>query len=277
MGKWFVFGLGHACDNVRDGEQHGGFYTQDELRGLVGYAARCGVTVVPEIDLPGHTQAAIAAYPRFGNDPATPLEVWTHFGLSRHILNVEEATVRFMCDVLDELVDVFPSPYVHLGGDEVLPDEWLASPAARARMAELGRTDPEDLVGWWIRRLGTHLAGAGRRLVAWDELADHDAPDRTVIMAWRNQARVRAALSAGFDVVAAPHTAMYLNYPESRAPGEPLSIGDGTRPRLPRPPLAGSGLRLRPGADRPARRPHRAGHRGTGQPLDRVRPDPGPC
>ena len=219
--------LGHGSDRTGDGVPHGGFYTQRELRDLVAFAARRGVTVVPEIDLPGHTQAAIAAYPQLGNDPDRALPVWTGFGVSPHVLNVEESTVEFVQHVLDELMDVFPSPYIHLGGDEVLTGEWAAGPAAQARLRELGLPSTEHLLGWWIRRLADHVERRGRRVVLWDELVGLNAPPGALIMAWRGEDRVKAALAAGYDVVATPHTSLYLNYPASTAAGEPLSIADG--------------------------------------------------
>lgn len=214
---------GHEHDKQGDGTPHGGFYTQEQLRDLVAYAERRGVTIVPEIDLPGHTQAAVAAYPELGNNPDTQLEVWTRFGISPRVLNVEESTVEFIQHVLDELVDVFPSQHIHLGGDEVPPEEWAANPGARRRMAELGLASPDGLLGWWIGRLAEHLKSHGRSVVVWDELVGQ-APKGAVMMAWRDRQRVLDALNAGHDVIATPHTDLYLNYPESHAPGEPLSI-----------------------------------------------------
>jgi hexosaminidase len=215
--------LGHAKDGVGDGRPHGGFYPQAELRELVAYAARRGVTVVPEIDLPGHTQAAIAAYPELGNRPDRAPEVWTGFGVSRRILNVEDSTVSFFRDVLDEVLDVFPAPYVHLGGDEVPADEWAASAGARQRMARLGYARPEELLGWWVDQMAAHVRARGRRAVVWDELVGR-VPPETVVMAWRGEDRVAEALRAGHDVIATPHTMTYLNYPAADGDGEPLSI-----------------------------------------------------
>ena len=117
------------------------------------------MSVVPEIDLPGHTQAAIAAYPELGNDPGRRLEVWTGFGISTHVLNVEDATVEFFQNVLDELIEVFPSPYIHLGGDEVSVREWAASSQARARIEQLGPRSPGRAVG----RTGRAGRPEGRR------------------------------------------------------------------------------------------------------------------
>lgn len=217
--------IGHENIKQADRTPHGGHYTQDELRELVAYAARRGVTVVPEIDLPGHTTAAIAAYPELGNNPGTQLATGTRWGIYDTVLNCDDATVRFMKDVLDELVDVFPSTLIHLGGDEVPPAEWSANPGAQARMKELGLTEPEDLLGWWISELAAHLREHGRRVVVWDELVGRGAPAEAVVMAWRHQDKVIEALQAGHDVVASPCEHLYLDYYESDAPGEPVSIG----------------------------------------------------
>ncbi|MFI5839917.1 beta-N-acetylhexosaminidase [Catenuloplanes sp. NPDC051500] len=218
---------GHETDNASDDTPHGGFYTQDELRDLVAYAARRGVTIVPEIDLPGHMQAAIAAYPRLGNDPANPPEVWTRFGVSPRVLNVADETVAFVKDVLDELMDVFPSPWIHLGGDEVPLDEWRASPAAARRIATEGLADAGDLLGWWLRQAAAHVTAHGRRPVLWDELVGQGAPADAIVMAWRGHDRIAEGLRDGHDVVATPHEHLYLDYPASDAPGEPLSIRSG--------------------------------------------------
>src|SRR3989440_869663 len=187
---------GHFRENRFDGTPHGGFYTQDELRGLVAYAARRGVRIMPEIDVPGHMQAAIAAYPLLGNDPGAQLDVRTAWGISSHILNAAEETVTFVTDVLDELVDVFPFDYVHLGGDEVPPDEWLASAAARERAEQEGLSHWEDLLGWWAGRLATHLAGRGRRAAFWDEVLDRPPPPGSLIFRRRDEAPVAPARAA---------------------------------------------------------------------------------
>ncbi|GHJ49520.1 beta-hexosaminidase [Catellatospora sp. TT07R-123] len=221
---------GHERDKQTDGAPHGGFYTQDELRGLVAYAARRGVTVVPEIDLPGHTVAVVAAYPELGNFPEARHETATRWGIHDRVLNCDDATVQVMRDVLDELVAVFPGELIHLGGDEVPPKEWVEGESGRARMAELGLTDPEDLLGWWINQLADHLRGHGRRVVVWDELVGRGVPADALIMAWRGVDRVTAALHDGHDVIATPSSHVYLDYNESMAEGEPPSIGSGPTP-----------------------------------------------
>jgi len=190
----------------------------------VAYAARRGVQIMPEIDVPGHMQAAIAAYPLLGNDPGTPVEVRTSWGISSHILNVAEPTVTFVTDVLDELVDVFPFRYVHLGGDEVPPDEWLASAAARERAAATGLSHVEDLLGWWAGRLAAHLSTHGRRAAFWDEVLERGAPPGSLIFGWRDETRVAAARAAGHEVIGVPQPYLYLDWAESDGPDEPLAI-----------------------------------------------------
>ncbi|GAA5085316.1 hexosaminidase [Thermocatellispora tengchongensis] len=204
------------------GARRGGHYSQEDIREIVAYAAARFVTVVPEIEMPGHAQAAIAAYPRLGNHPGRRLDVWDRWGISEHVFNLEEATIRFCQDVLDEVVDLFPGPYVHVGGDEVPPAEWEASPAARRRMAELGLPGATAARAWFIGRMAEHLAARGRRVVCWDE--DGTSPPGAVRMAWRDAERGPDAARAGHEVVLTPYRHTYFDYypadPEAE-PGQP--------------------------------------------------------
>ena len=207
-----------------DGVPHGGFYTQDDVREVVRYAAERFITVVPEIEMPGHAQAILAAYPELGNTTA-PVEVWTRWGISERILNVDDRTIAFLTDVLAEVVDLFPSPYVHVGGDEVPPREWDESPAARARMRETGARSAEELHSWLNGRIGAFLASRGRRLVGWDEILDGGPPvPGAIVMSWRGTKGGLEAARAGHDVVMAPTTHTYLDYYQSKDPGEPLAF-----------------------------------------------------
>ncbi len=192
-------------------EVGGEHYTHDDLREIVAYAAERFVTVVPEINVPGHVQAALAAYPELGNDPGAGVQVWQGWGVSPHTLNLEESTIDFFVDVLDEVVDLFPSPYVHLGGDECLTDEWAATPRALERIAELGLSGPEAARGWITGRLVAHLEQRGRRAVFWYERAD--GPAGAVAMTWLDEESGALAAHAGHDVVLTPHLRTYLDYP----------------------------------------------------------------
>jgi len=220
--------VGHARDGKFDGTPHGGFYSQEQLKGLVAYAERRGVRVMPEIDLPGHMQAAISAYPWLGNDPDRQLPVRTAWGISKHVLSTDDAALAFARDVLDEVVAVFPFEYVHLGGDEVPLDEWAASEAAQKRVADEGLAGPPELLGWWIKQMGEHLATHGRKIAAWDELVEAAPPKDTLIFAWQGAGRVTAALDAGHEVVAVPQEYVYLDHYETQSPEEPQAIGGHT-------------------------------------------------
>ncbi|MEW9555941.1 beta-N-acetylhexosaminidase [Nonomuraea sp. NPDC050783] len=207
-----------------DGRPHGGYYTQDDLREIVAYAARRNVMVVPEIDLPGHTQAAIAAYPELGN-LGTPLEVRTTWGIGVNVLNVEESTIAFFQDVLEEVLELFPAPYVCVGGDECRKDQWRASPAARRRMAELGLRDEEELQSWFIRRFADWLGERGRRLVGWDEILEGGLAPGAVVASWRGEFGAVAAARRGHDVVNCSNTSLYLDYRQAPGEEEPVPFG----------------------------------------------------
>ncbi|WP_166345338.1 beta-N-acetylhexosaminidase [Phytoactinopolyspora limicola] len=209
-----------------DGQPHGGFYTAAELREIVAYAADRFITVVPEVDMPGHMQAAIAAYPELGNGLAKP-EVRRRWNVSTQVLNLTEPTVRFCLDVLDEVLRIFPSEFIHCGGDEVPRDEWRASFAVQERMRTLGLSDEDALQTWFTGRIADFLAESGRRLVGWDEiLAAGPVPKGTVVMPWRGGQAVDAALRSGSDVVLTPAEHLYLNYNQSMdVHAEPLAIG----------------------------------------------------
>lgn len=199
---------------------HAGAYTAAELRGLVGYAAERGVTVVPEIEMPGHTRAALAAYPELGNVPGRRLDVWTEWGVCDTVLGVHDQVLDFCRTVLGEVLDVFPSPYVHVGGDECPVTEWEAGTAARARMAEVGAGSARELHGWFLGRVGDFLLAQGRRPVCWAE--DTGAPpEGFTVMPWRDADHGLAAARRGHDVVMTPHRSTYLDYPQSAAAEEP--------------------------------------------------------
>jgi hexosaminidase len=211
-------------NGAMDGRPHGGYYTQDDIREIVAYAARRHITVVPEIDLPGHTQAAIAAYPELGN-LATPVEVGTSWGIGENVLNVEDATVEFFRNVLDEVLELFPSPFVCVGGDETRKDQWRDSPAAQRRIAELGLRDEDGLQSWFIRQFDDYLTGRGRRLVGWDEILEGGLAPGAVVASWRGDFLAVAAARAGHDVVAAPNTSVYFDYRQGPGEDEPVPFG----------------------------------------------------
>lgn len=215
---------GHFYDFQFDGVPHGGFYTQQQLRDLVAYARRRGVEIMPEIDLPGHTQAAIAAYPRLGNYPHRTVDVSAQWWWHDIILNTSGETVEFFKHVLDEVIDVFPFDYVHLGGDEVDPKEWNESEPAGELAASLGLSSVDKLVGWWIGQMSTHLASHGRKTAVWDEVLDSDPPAGTLLFGWRKPDRAKLAREAGFDAIACPQQYLYFDLAEGFRRGEPTAI-----------------------------------------------------
>ncbi|WP_436975664.1 beta-N-acetylhexosaminidase [Nonomuraea angiospora] len=207
-----------------DGRPHGGYYTQDDIREIVAYAAARHVTVVPEIDLPGHTQAAIAAYPELGNLD-TPLEVRTTWGVGHNVVNVEDSTIKFFQNVLDEVLELFPSPYIVLGGDECRKDQWRASPAAQRRIAELGLRDEEELQSWFIHQFDAYLTARGRRLVGWDEILEGGLAPGAVVASWRGELGAVTAARRGHDVINCSNTSLYLDYRQGPGEEEPVPFG----------------------------------------------------
>jgi hexosaminidase len=210
---------------TRDNTPHGGFYTQADLREIVAYAKARGITVVPEINVPGHSQAAIAAYPEFGVPGTAPVEVSTTWGIIDAILDPSPAVVDAYRDILDEVLEVFDSPVVHLGGDEVPLEPWERAPEVVRRVAELGLSGVGDLHGWFSGQLARHVVTRGRRAAVWDEALSPALPDGSIVTAWRSGARGSAAINAGYDTVLAPEQHVYLDHRASDGPDEPVPVG----------------------------------------------------
>ncbi|WP_262928322.1 beta-N-acetylhexosaminidase [Streptomyces xanthii] len=206
-----------------DGRPHGGFYTQDDIREIVAYAARRHITVVPEIDVPGHSQAAIAAYPELGVGGG-PAEVWTRWGVNPRVLNMEESTVDFYRDVLDEVMDLFPGAVIGVGGDECPTTEWEKDPRTQELMRERGLRHAHELRSWFVRRLGEHVSARGRRLFGWDELLEDEVPPGTVVASWRGMTGAVTAARRGLHVVSCPDDQVYLDYRQSEDPDEPIPV-----------------------------------------------------
>ncbi|MGX7828318.1 beta-N-acetylhexosaminidase [Actinokineospora sp. 24-640] len=215
-------------DPSHDGRPHGGYYSTADLREIVAHARARHITVVPEVDVPGHSQAAIAAYPELGAGGG-PVGVWHAWGVSDHVLAPTEHVIDFYRTVLDHLVEVFDSPVVCLGGDEVPTKQWRESPLARARAAELGLDSVDALPGWFLRTLGGHLARHGRRTLGWDDILDATGlaglPDGVIIASWRGEEAGIAAAEAGHDVVMCPEQHVYLDHRQSEHPDEPIPVG----------------------------------------------------
>ncbi|MFF3177520.1 beta-N-acetylhexosaminidase [Streptomyces sp. NPDC057900] len=222
---------GHRASELWDETPHGGFYTQDDIREIVAYAAARHIRVVPEIDIPGHSQATITAYPELGNTDVvdtTALTVWDDWGVSPNVLAPTERTLRFFEGVFEELLELFPadtSPFIHVGGDECPKDQWKASPAAQARIKELGLADEDELQSWFIRHFDSWLTARGRRLIGWDEILEGGLAEGAAVSSWRGYAGGIAAAEAGHDVVMCPEQQVYLDHRQDGGPDEPMPIG----------------------------------------------------
>lgn len=199
---------------------YGGFYTQAELRDIVAYAAARHITVVPEIDLPGHAQAAVAAYPRIGVTGERP-PVSNDWGINYHLFSTSDESLTFVKNVLDEVMALFPSQYIHLGGDEAIKDQWQASPAIQAQMKALGIEDEHAMQSWFMEQLGQYLAERGRRMVGWDEILEGGVPSTTTVMSWRGTRGAITAARLGHDVVLSPAPTLYFDNLQSRRDDEP--------------------------------------------------------
>jgi hexosaminidase len=229
VGAWRVpAGAGPAADiDPATGKPRriGGFYSQDEVRALVAYAAARHITIVPEIDLPGHASAAIAAYPQLAAAPGGPRDVPADWGVYPNLFGIDEKTFGFLSDVLDEVAELFPSRYIHLGGDEALKQQWRASPAAQAKIRELGLKDENALQGWFLTRLEQHLKAKGRRVVGWDEVVDNGLPAETTVMSWRGIAGAIAAARTGHDTILSPAPVLYFDNLQTPSLAEPPGRG----------------------------------------------------
>ncbi len=194
---------------------YGGFYSQETVRRIVARASERNITVVPEIDMPGHATAAIVAYPRLASIVPAPAAVTSNWGVYSNLYNVDEDTFQFLENVLAEVVQLFPSQYIHVGGDEAVKDQWQASPRVKARMRELGVPNEAALQSYFIARMGRFLTAHHRRLIGWDEILEGGiAPDAT-ITSWRGIAGAVAAAAAGHDSVLSPAPTLYLDHQQS--------------------------------------------------------------
>jgi len=217
--------LGHYRNNKFDGKPYGGFYTQDQVREVVAYAAERHVMVVPEIEMPGHSQAVLAAYPQLGFNPDRIVPVRTRWGISEDVLFPREETFRFLEDVLTEVMDLFPSPYIHIGGDECPKTQWKESRFCQDLIKKEGLKDEHELQSWFIRRIDRFLTAKGRRLLGWDEILEGGLSPNATVMSWRGVKGGVEAAKQGHDVVMSPNSFFYLDYYQGPPASEPLAIG----------------------------------------------------
>jgi len=218
--------IGHNSDQPQrfDGERYGGFYTQEEVEEIVQYAKERFVTVIPEIEMPGHSTAAIAAYPELSCH-GRQIQSATKWGVFEDIYCPTEATFTFLENVLTEVMELFPSEYIHIGGDEAPKKQWEESAFCQRLMQEEGLADENELQAYFIRRIETFLNEHGRQLIGWDEILEGGLAPNATVMSWRGEQGGIEAAKAGHNVIMTPTSHCYLDYYQSRHPDEPLAIG----------------------------------------------------
>ena len=202
-------------------EPYGGFYTQAQAREIVAYAAARNIMVVPEIELPGHATAAITAYPALGVTGEVPSSGMSDWGVFANLYNIDDTTFAFLETVLDEVVALFPGPYLHIGGDEAIKNQWQASPKIQAQMKALGIENEDRLQSWFINRIAAHLAKKGRRIIGWDEILEGGADQSSIVMAWRGVDRAAEAARLGHDTILTAHPQFYMDSRQSLSAYEP--------------------------------------------------------
>lgn len=194
-----------------DDVPYGGFYTQEEVKEVVAYATARHITVIPEIELPGHSLAALAAYPQFGNGTG-PYEVAKRWGIFKEVYAPSEETFEFLEDVLTEVMALFPSKLIHIGGDEVLKQEWEESALAQGVMRREGLADEHELQSYFIRRIETFLNDHGRSIIGWDEILEGGLAPNATVMSWRGVEGGIAAARQHHNVIMTPGTHCYFDY-----------------------------------------------------------------
>jgi len=218
--------VGHYNDQPHqfDGKRYGGYYTQEEIKDIVAYAKERFITIIPEIEMPGHSQAAIAAYPELGCS-GEQVEVAKKWGVFEHIYCPKEATFAFLEDVLDEVMDLFPSKYIHIGGDEAPKTAWENSPYCQALIKKEGLKDEHELQNYFITRIEKYLNAKGRQIIGWDEILEGGLAPNASVMSWRGTKGAVEAAKAGHNVVMTPTSHCYFDYYQSENEDEPLAIG----------------------------------------------------
>ena len=230
---------GHAPGTGTDETPHGGFYTQEEVKDVVAYAAKRYITIIPEIEMPGHASAAIAAYPELSCFPeeSTPIKAntpWTGdkngkqvqqtFGVFTDVFCPSEKTFAFLQDVLDEVIPLFPSKYIHIGGDESPKDNWKRSEFCQQLIKEKGLKDEHELQSYFIQRMEKYINGKGKQIIGWDEILEGGLAPNATVMSWRGEQGGIDAAKQKHNVIMTPSTYVYFDYAQSR-PEDSLTIG----------------------------------------------------
>jgi hexosaminidase len=216
--------VGHYNEQRTDGLPHGGFYTQDQIREVVAYAASLKITVVPEIEMPGHAMAALAAYPAL-SCTGGPFNTATTWGVFDDVFCTKEASFSFLENVLDEVIALFPSPYIHIGGDECPKTRWKNCESCQENIRRNGLKDEHELQSWFIRRIEKFLLSKGRKIIGWDEILEGGLADQAAVMSWRGTEGGIAAAKMKHPVVMSPGSHCYFDHYQSDQVHSKVAIG----------------------------------------------------
>ena len=228
MRKETIIGRGNTPEKIYDGTPHSGFYTQEDIKEIVEYAAKKYVTVVPEIEMPGHALAALASYPDLGCTGG-PYEVCTRWGVFKDVMCAgKESTYEFLQNVMDEVLALFPSQYIHIGGDECPKDSWKVCPLCQQKIKELGLKDEHELQSYFIQRMEKYINSKGRKIIGWDEILEGGLAPNAAVMSWRGEAGGIEAAKQHHYVVMTPGTHCYLDHYQAEPSSQPQAIGGFT-------------------------------------------------
>ncbi|WP_250435274.1 glycoside hydrolase family 20 protein [Hanstruepera flava] len=218
--------VGHYSDQPHqfDGKKYGGFYTQNEIKDIVAYANTRNITIIPEIEMPGHSQAAIAAYPELGCT-GEQVEVAKKWGVFEEVYCTKDETFQFLENVLDEVITLFPSEYIHIGGDEAPKTHWKTCKDCQQRIKEEGLKDEHELQNYFITRIEKYLNSKGRQIIGWDEILEGGLAPNATVMSWRGINGAVEAAKQRHNVVMTPTSHCYFDYYQSENDNEPLAIG----------------------------------------------------
>jgi hexosaminidase len=223
--KETVVGHAHSKPEVYDGKPYGGFYTQEEVKEVITYAKSKFVTIIPEIEMPGHALAALASYPELACTSG-PFEVAKTWGVFDNVFCAgKEETFKFLGDVITEIADLFPSEYIHVGGDECPKTKWATCKLCRKRMKDEGLKDEKELQSYFIKRIEKLINSKGKKMIGWDEILEGGIAPEATVMSWRGVAGGIEAAKQGHDVIMSPTTYVYLDYYQSNPVDQPLAIG----------------------------------------------------
>ncbi|MBQ1635570.1 MAG: beta-N-acetylhexosaminidase, partial [Bacteroidales bacterium] len=220
--------VGSLASGVYDGKPYGGYYTQEEIKALIKYAADRYVTIIPEIEIPGHSLAAISCYPELSCGLEDHYETATRWGIFKQVYCTKEETFKFLEDVFDEVIDLFPSELIHIGGDECPKASWKQCPHCQAMIKKLGLKDEYELQSWFIQRMEKYINSKGRQIIGWDEILEGGLAPNAKVMSWLGEEGGIKAAQQHHEVVMAPYPKYYLDYWQADPDSEPLAMGGPT-------------------------------------------------